>query len=494
MTNQNQSRSELQPAGELAVAELELADYEEVLVPYTREAQEVPERHVIHQRRSAPPVPEGPEAADLHPLPAIDFMTHPAAAPGLRAASEEIRLVRNVALDSAAKSHAASEVGDPSVAINGSVVFYTGNWYAAVSLDGGATFRYVDPFTAFPDPVGMSFCCDQVVHYIKKIDMFVWLLQYSQDQTGANLQRLAFARSQDVRSGRWRVFDITPQQLGLPNVYLDDPDLAIGTNMLYLTVNGFLDQQWTATVLVRIPLSGIRSGKITAQHTISKEHFNFRVAQNCGKRAFWAAHNTTSSLRLFSWEERAPAPTFNDVVVAHWEAGSYQSRTPDGVNWLGRADPRITGATKAGHDLWFAWGANRGGTNQRPQPYIQIARINSKTLDLVDNINLWDEHAALGYAGLTSNSRREVGISYMIGGGERFPSHAVGILTGLRRECLCVESLRSPSRDHWGDYLTIRRCYPRTKLFAATGYTMQHGAGPNNATPHFVIFGRSADV
>ena len=494
MTNQHQFRSEPQPEGELPVAELELTDYEEVLVPYTREAQEVPERHALHQHRSVPPVPEGPEVIDPNPSPAIDFTPRLPAATGLRVASEEIRLVRNVALDSAAENHAASEVGDPSVAINGSVVFYTGNWYAAASLDGGVSFRYVDPFTAFPNPVGMSFCCDQVVHYIKKIDMFVWLLQYSPDQTGANLQRLAFARSQDVRSGRWRVFDITSQQLGLPHVYLDHPDLAIGTNMLYLTVNGFLGHQWTATVLVRIPLSGIRSGNITAQHTISRENFSFRVAQNCGKRALWAAHNTTSSLRLFSWEERAPAPTFNDIAVASWAAGSYQSRTPGGVNWLGRADPRITGATKAGHDLWFAWCANRGGPNRRPQPYIQIARINSKTLDLVDNINLWDEHAALGYASLSSNSRREVGISYMIGGGERFPSHAVGILTGTRRDCLCVEGTYAPFRNHWGDYLTIRRCYPRTKLFAATGYTMQRGSGPNNATPHFVIFGRSGDV
>ncbi|HEY0607156.1 MAG TPA: hypothetical protein VGD58_29825 [Herpetosiphonaceae bacterium] len=494
MTNLIRPHNEPQPEGELPVAELESPDYEEVLVPYIREAQEVLERREIHPRRIIPPVPEGPDVADSAPSPSIAISEAPSAALGLRSAGEEIRLVRNVPLSSAADNDAASEVGDPSVAINGSVVFYTGNWYAAASLDGGATFRYVDPFTAFPNPLGMSFCCDQVVHYIKKIDTFVWLLQYSPDQSGANIQRLAFARTADVRSGRWRVFDITPQQLGLTNVFLDYPDLAIGTNMLYLTVNGFLGQSWAATVLVRIPLNGIRSGNITAQHTISRENFNFRVAQHCGKRAFWASHNTTSSLRVFSWDERASAPTFNDVAVARWAAGSFQSRIPGGVNWLGRADPRITGATKAGHDLWFAWGANRGGANSRPQPYIQIARINSKTLGLVDNINLWDEQAALCYAGLTSNSRREVGVSYMIGGGRRFPSHAVGILTGNRRDCLCVEGSRSPARDQWGDYLTIRRCYPKTKLFAATGYTMQQGVGIHDATPHFVIFGRSADV
>jgi hypothetical protein len=481
-----------EPEGQLPVAEIPSPDYEEVLVPYVRDAREAPERREIHPRRIIPSVPEGSDVSDPSPSPAANFSPSPAL--GTRGLRDEIVLLRNVMLDSAADNNAASDVGEPSVAINGSVVFYTGNWYAAVSLDGGATFRYVDPFTAFPNPVGMSFCCDQVVHYIKKIDTFVWLLQYTQDQTGANIQRLAFARTADVRAGRWRVFDITPQQLGLPNVFLDYPDLAVGTNMLYLSVNGFAGQHWTATVLLRIPLASIRSGAITAQHTISRDNFNFRVAQHCGKRAFWASHNTTSSLRVFSWDENAAQPTFNDVAVARWAAGSYQSRTPDGVNWLGRADPRLTGATKAGQDLWFAWSANRGGTNERPQPYVQIARINSKTFSVTDHLNIWDRESAVCYAGLSTNSRREVGVSYMIGGGERFPSHAVAILTGTRRDCLCVEGTRGPSRERWGDYLTVRRCYPRTKLFAATGYTMQRGIGNNDATPHFVIFGRSSDV
>jgi hypothetical protein len=57
--------------------------------------------------------------------------------------------------------------------MNGNVVFYTGNWYAALSSDGGNTFQYVDPFTAFPDPPNMGFCCDQVVQYIPQIDTFV---------------------------------------------------------------------------------------------------------------------------------------------------------------------------------------------------------------------------------------------------------------------------------------------------------------------------------
>ena len=374
------------------------------------------------------------------------------------------------------------------------MVFYTGNWYAAVSLDRGASFRYVDPSSAFPDPPGMRFCCDQVVHYIRKINTFVWLLQYTENNTGENIQRLAFAKTADVRQGRWQLFDITPQSLGLPGVFLDYPDLAVGTNMLYVTMNGFRGQSWAATAIVRLPLAGLQSGAISAQRALSTENFNFRVAQHCTTRAFWASHNTTSNLRVFSWDERENQPTFVDIDVSRWATGNYVSATPGGMNWLNRADPRLTGATKAGSDLWFAWGSNRGGTNNRPQPFVQIARIKASTLSLEENINLWDANSALCYAALSTNLNREVGASYTIGGGNRFPSHVVSMLTGTRTATVVVEGTRAPFDGQWGDYLTVRRAYPNTKLFAATGYTLQQGAGNIDATPHFVIFGRSGDV
>jgi hypothetical protein len=497
MAKKRGSDHPVQPDGSLPAADLLSPFRREVTIPYLPEARKFTQRQQIHPRRNIPPVPEGLDVPDPHPSPPTALglpqamMDSAAAAPVL---TDDLTLVRNTELGSVADNDTASEVGEPSVASNGDVVFYTGNWYAAVSTDGGATFLYVDPYNAFPDPPGMGFCCDQVVHYIRRIDTFVWLLQYTEDNTGANIQRLAFAKTADVRQGRWRTFDVTPQSLGLSNVFLDFPDLAVGRNMLYTTTNGFLGQNWTATILLRFPLSGISSGNITAQHAISTENFNFRVAQYSETRAFWASHNTTSSLRVFSWDEEAPQPTFNDVTVARWAAGQYQSNTPDGFNWLGRADPRILGATKAGNNLYFAWGANRGGANNRPNPYVQIARIDASDFSVLDNVNIWDATSAINYAALATNSRREVGISYMIGGGGRFPTHVVGILTGNRKDVVTVEGMRGPSRNRWGDYLTIRRHYPNTKLFVATGYTLQSGSGSNDATPHFVIFGRSRDL
>jgi hypothetical protein len=187
--------------------------------------------------------------------------------------------------------------------------------------------------------------------------------------------------------------------------------------------------------------------------------------------------------------------------VARWISGSgYPSRTPDGRSWLDRADPRITGATLAGSDLYFAWAVN-AGSNRRPQPFIQIAKIDTNDLTLLENINVFDPDSATCYGALSTNSDGEVGISYMIGGGSRFPSHAVAILTGERKDVIVAEGDSGPEPNpnnnagEWGDYLTVRPVFPDRKLLAATGYTMKGADASNrNVTPRFVTFGRARSV
>jgi hypothetical protein len=467
-------------------------------VAATIAAPKVPAKKTIHRRRLIPRVPTGAFRADAAPSAALalrealDLSRGARPAAMVMAETDTIAFARNVQLNDVATADSASHVCEPSVAVNGDVVFYTGNWFTARSMDGGQSFEYIDPYHSFPDPPGMGFCCDQVAHYIKKIDTFVWLLQY--DAQNANMQRLAFATTAEVRQGQWRLFDITPQSLGLPGLYLDFPDLAVGRNVLYVTTNAFKGNAWDCTILVRLPLAGIKSGNINATRYVSRDNFNFRVAQNCGSTAYFASHNTSSQIRVYKWRESAAQPTFKDVDVASWEEGNYSSKTPDHHDWLQRADGRMTGATLAKGELWFAWSANRGGANDRPQPYVQIARLKASTQALLENINLWDPSSAICYPALNTNSNDEVGVSYAIGGPGRNLSHVVGILTGTRREVQTFAGNRGPSDGKWGDYLTVRRAYPRQKLFAATGYTLQASTGTRDAVPNFTVFGRSSDV
>lgn len=455
----------------------------------------------IHPRKILPKAPVGPKVLDILPTAPLSFedtvpmATLAAALENTMTPNDTITLVKNVQISDVATKDTASHVCEPSVAINGDVVFYTGNWFAAVSVDGGTTFKYADPYTTFPNPPGMGFCCDQVVHYIKSIDTFIWLLQYTRDSSGKNIQRIAYATTARVKSGTWRFFDITPAALGLgAGIWLDFPDLATGSNMLYMSTNCFSGNNWVASAIARIKFTSFTTGMLSMSRAVSNTRPSLRVAQNCGTTAYFAGHVNTSKLEVFSWKETSSTPTSTQVTVASWSPGPYSSVTPDGRNWLERADGRHTGATFAGNEIWFSWGSARGGANARPQAFVQIARINATTMTLVENINLWDPSSAIFYAALSTNENKEVGASYMIGGGPRFPTHVVGILTGTRRQVTTFTGTRGPSDNKYGDYLAVRRNYANQKLFCASGYTLQSGAGNSDATPNLTIFGRSSDI
>lgn len=465
------------------------------------EARHFFQKKRIHPRRLIPPVRTGPLRHDEAPSASLTLAAPRSLAIALghaapHADSDDLEIVRLTPLGAVADNNTASNVCEPSVAANGRTVFYTGNWFAALSTDTGATFRYIDPYTAFPDPSGMKFCCDQIVLYIRKIDMFVWLLQYDENNAGENIQRIAFARTSDVATGQWHFHDIRPADVGLPGTFLDFPDLAVGSGMLYVTFNAFTGQPWTASVIVRIPLASLRTANVTAQYYTSRTNFAFRVAQPCRKTAYFAAHEDNSTLRVWSWPESAATPRVTDLAVASWvEDAPYASAGPDGRNWLGRSDGRLTGAAQTSHEVWFSWGANQGGANNRPHPYVQITRLRLPQLTLIENVNVWNPDSATCYGALASNARNEIAMSYAIGGGIRHPSHAVALLTGTSRHVVVAGGTRGPTDHKWGDYLTVRRSSPKTRLFDATGYTLQPASGGVlDATPHFVRFGRSGDV
>src|SRR5258708_2715445 len=161
----------------------------------------------IHSRRLLPFVKEGQERP-FHSM-TTRAMIHSLDAPG-----PGLEIALNTALTQAGQNHTAGNVGEPSAAINGDVVFYTGNWYAAMSQDGGNTFKFIDPNSmAQPaDGPDVKFCCDQVVNYMSSIDTFVWLLQYG-PQSGDNIQRLAFAKTADVMAGKRGPFYIPTTDL-----------------------------------------------------------------------------------------------------------------------------------------------------------------------------------------------------------------------------------------------------------------------------------------
>ncbi|MGB8191747.1 MAG: hypothetical protein WCF67_07510 [Chitinophagaceae bacterium] len=489
--------------GTVSAGKVKVIEAEQIQIHYLDEAYQFSKARrvaTIHRRKILPKAPKGPKIMDINPTPPLS-MDAPVSPVALEEAiqpmalTDIITMTRNVQLGDISTHDTASHVCEPSAAANADVVFYTGNWFAAVSVDSGASFKYIDPFTSFPNPPGMDFCCDQVVHYIKSIDTFVWLLQYKADNTGKNIQRIAYAKTAKVKTGVWKFYNITPASLGLgAGIWLDFPDLAVGTNMLYMSTNCFRGNNWVASAIARIKLTSFTNDVLSASKSVSNQIGSLRVAQHCGTTGYFVGHASTSALRVFSWKESSATPTSKLVNVASWSNTNYSSTVPDGRDWLKRADSRHTGATLAGNELWFAWGSAKGGANARPHAFVQIARINATSITLIENINLWDPGFAIFYAALSTNSNNEVGTSYTIGGAQRFPTHVIGILTGTKRQVTTFTSTRGPSDNKWGDYLTVRRSYPNQKLFCATGYSLQNGAGMMDATPSYTVFGRSSDV
>src|SRR5215208_2647799 len=132
----------------------------------------------------------------------------------------------------------ASTITEPSGAVNASgVVFAAGNWFAAYSTNGGATFNQLNPTTIFPNDA-IGFCCDQVIQYVPRIDRFIWLLQ------GTNGYRLASASPATVASSgatAWTYWNLPSTLFGQPSgTGLDYPAVSVGNNALYLSWdNGF---------------------------------------------------------------------------------------------------------------------------------------------------------------------------------------------------------------------------------------------------------------
>ena len=100
---------------------------------------------------------------------------------------------------------------------NGQTIMMTGNDWMALSKNGGGTFSNLNPTTIFPQVDG-GFCCDQVVVYVPRIDMFVWLLQYWSGGNGKNRIRVAAQTTPEVRAsdgtGEPRVVAIATVVLG----------------------------------------------------------------------------------------------------------------------------------------------------------------------------------------------------------------------------------------------------------------------------------------
>jgi hypothetical protein len=400
-----------------------------------------------------------------------------------------ITLVQNIGLGTATTAGVTSTIDEPTAAVNQSQLMMTGNWFAATSVNGGANWVHVDPFTLFPAAVG-GFCCDQTVLYNPGHQIWVWLLQYSPTATGHNLFRLAVSRAASF--GSWYYWDFSPTNLNATwtTMEFDYPDMAFSNNNLFVTINGYVANAWQRAFVFRFPLATLAAGTSLGYNWwTTTSNGSLRLTQGAGATMHFGSHNSLSQIRVFDWPDASTSLSWVDVNVRSWSGGPYSSGpVPGGVNWLGRVDSRITGAGVGAGQIGFMWTASPDANH--PFPYIRVVRINETTKALVDEPDIWSSRGAWAYPGAAPNSAGQIGVSAFYGGGtNHHPGHVVGVRTATAWDTvLTATSTNDPATPAWGDYLSCLMHSPTTAHWVASGYTMQGGTSRTNVVPRYVEF------
>ena len=445
------------------------------------------------------PPPGGTEVVGAEITTLLDFLSQDGVAfsltdppPIVFKANNSIGLTANV-----------SGTAEPSGASGGGVIFITHNWRAAFSTDGGVTFTQLDPTTIFPaDAIG--FCCDQVVQYIPSIDRFVWLLQ----GTGYRLATASPQRIKNSNGTSWTYWNLTQGLFGSCTGF-DYPDMSTGNTQIYMSWDaGGSASGCGGLQVVRTSFAGIGAqGTITLGFTKpsnSPMAWGSHLMHNTDDEVFWAGHNNSSNMRIFSLAENSNSYFWRDKGISSWPNNSpLTSNTPDSMNWInflmnpttqnpggGFPKNQVLGSTRVGNQLWFAWSA--GTNNNFPQPHIQMVVLDrNNNFNKLQQVQIWNPDYAFAYPALARNAcSNEIGLSFEYGGGGHYENHVVGFWGDFVAYQTTNSNLGS---TRFGDYVSIRQAPPTEtdpgNLFTAYGYGRRT---PGTSDVHYVLFGRPA--
>jgi hypothetical protein len=419
----------------------------------------------------------------------------------------------------------SSTVGEPSVAVRGDDVLFTGNWYAAMSHNGGQTFRHIDPAQAFGlSSNNQAFCCDQVA--ISHGDSLFWLLQYRradlQGNSKENTLRLAVSTGDEIQKQCWHYYDLVPSRVGAwTNEWFDFPDLALSDNHIYVATNVFstictpignpnCDYRFTRSTLIRLPLRGLKEAKsavpLAAQYFALDQNpqntGTLRPTQGARGTMYWGTHKTQglqNQIRVHAWPEQSSTIESFDVPVDQWTRGVPVAPHSTGRDWIGRSDPRITAAWTNETQVGFAWTVPQDINYTYPQVRVAIVDVQSKKI--IAQPHLWNSKFAYAYPAAAPNGRGEIGFSLFFGGEDAFPSHAVGILASgggnswawrVRTSNAGEFTVDLDGENRWGDYLAVRPHPSGDGSWVASGYTLEAGSSADKIRADYVRF-RSRD-
>jgi hypothetical protein len=369
------------------------------------------------------------------------------------------------------------------------VAFLTANYTAAISLDTGRTFTQINPDDLL-NPLGLKLCCDQGVTYVPSINTFVWILLSEEGPIAMAVSRPD--QLQDSKGLSWTVYLIRSTAFNLEDDRFDYPDVCFGNNFLYLTANLIKKR---GALMVRMPLADIDArGAINSRFVYVADEWYLCPVQLTGAEGWFGTMYDLSTLRLYRWPESAlsPQPPI-DVVIATVPDELWHSITPDSDDWLpdnSKIGTMVTGAARAGQELWFAWSAGRRVSTNKEikfmQPHIELAVVSTQSRGLIRQEYIWNADFAFAWPSLASNPAKQVAMSFSYGGGPCYPQHAVGLLSP--RHDFVTTTDGGPSIGAGGHYVRVRLAYPNSDAFVAGGYFNPKRKGGATSHPQYVVF------
>ena len=413
-----------------------------------------------------------------------------------------------------------SSIGEPNLGSVGRAVFQSGNWYAAISGDNGATFSFVNPFTTFPTTGAFAggFCCDQRIAQDSSRNAVFWYLQYT--ETGSNPAidtngvRIAVAGSEaDLIAGNWCYFNFTPATFGFAAAgkFLDYPHLSLTNTYLYATSNVFDIGGALAThaLVWRMSIADLLacSGAPSVSYFSSTTNFSIVGVQGASDTMYLASVTGNTSIGVYTWTDAGSLTVASVTGLFNSVSAAFSCTGPDGRNSCGRASRRMQGGWVRAGELGFMWNSAQDAANSRSYPFVRVVLLNPSTKAVLSQPDIYGNSNAWLYPSVAVDARGHIGGTVWSQGGSTNPLPVGFIWDDLTAsppapwETIALTTVSDcGTNSRWGDYsgTQVSESFPNTWIVGTfrqeDSLSGSDCSTNSDAEHHFAWFGRERDT
>jgi hypothetical protein len=275
-------------------------------------------------------------------------------------------------------------IAEPSLATNGTLVFYAGNHFAAKSVDDYG-WDYIDPYfdfkgvqvinvtnSNFSRQITDIFKADQHVEYDPVRRMYLWIRQSEQVISGgglANIDRLGISRDLD----HWLIYDLIStdvlNEAGIIRAVFDYPDTVLTNRYLYLTTTVYANEQAKYGLIFRFSLDNLSNAldqctppNINYEIMLDRDVEAVTPVDGASNPMYFGSHpsNNSNIMKISSWSDDSQTLNSTEIAIKPWNA--IKNRTVCSSNpeaWWCKAttSSRIRSAWMLDNSISFLWNA-----------------------------------------------------------------------------------------------------------------------------------------